>query len=361
MNPWLSKNASDHGTVDLMGAKARWWILSEQQDTDAGHYPPGGHVAALYRNELYELQMGRAGAARLQAFGIIFGYPRVVIYLEPTSGPAAKLTSNTARTNLLLDDQALPWVDWATEFRERMPDPLKKLVEEVGATTVGQDHRQSIRERLRQIMDLFRISRYRPVAISSVAIDDEAPRLGGAPRLREGTARGGDGRTERSGGRAGDIYALFQASTGTPGQEVRAAVPDPHVRWVSVEDGTRIAPDLEDRAAKYLPDQNLLLVNGNFRVFTDMIERWCVRYSHAPGARSTVTSVVREWFEQQLIETIMGSLALKGSPQWPIPELERLWSEEALTAAVLPRYHVDVNVKRALGAKLGSLREFGAS
>ena len=32
-------------------------------------------------------------------------------------------------------------------------------------------------------------------------------------------------------------------------------------------------------------------------------------------------------------------------------------AEEALTAAVLQRYHVDVNVKRTLGAKLGSLKE----
>jgi hypothetical protein len=360
MKPWLNKNASDHGTVGLAGAKAHWWILGEQQDTDAGHYPPGGHVAALYRNELYEIKTGRSGAARLQAFGIIFGYPRVVIYLEPTSGPAATLTSNTARTNLLLDDQPLPWVDWAAEFRAVMPEPLRKLVEEVGATTVGQDHRQSIRERLRQIMDLFRISRYRPVAAGTVAIDDQAPGLGGAPRSRESEVRGGgDGRAGRSGGRAGDIYALFQAPTGTPGAEVRAAVPDPTVKWVSVEDGTRTPLDLEDRAAKYLPDQNLLLANGDFRVFTDMIDRWCTRYSHAPGARSTVSSVVREWFEQQLIETIMGSLALKGSAQWPIPELEKLWSEEALTAAVLPRYHVDMNVKRVLGAKLGSLRELG--
>jgi hypothetical protein len=31
--------------------------------------------------------------------------------------------------------------------------------------------------------------------------------------------------------------------------------------------------------------------------------------------------------------------------------------EEALTAAVIQRYHVDVAMKRALGAKLGSLRD----
>ena len=53
----------------------------------------------------------------------------------------------------------------------------------------------------------------------------------------------------------------------------------------------------------------------------------------------------------------MGSFALRGSPQWTMQDLEKLWNEEALTVAVLPRYHVDVNVKRALGAKIGSLKD----
>jgi hypothetical protein len=357
MKYWLDKNASDHGTVHMTGAKARWWILSQEQDTDAGHYPPGGHVAALYGDELYEVQTGRAAAARLQAFGVIFGYLRVVIYVEPTNGTEARLTPNTARTSLLLNDEPLPWTDWAAEFRDNMPEPLKKLVEDAGASTVGQDHRQSIRERLRQIMDLFRISRYRPVASGSVALDEHAPGLGGAPRSGGGASGGGEGRSGRSGGRSGDIYALFQAHTGPSAEAVRSALPEPKVDWVSASNGTRTPPDLEDRAAKYLADQNILLVNADFRVFTDMIDRWCGRYAHAAGARPTVTSVVEEWFEQQLVETVMGALALKGSPQWPIPELEKLWSEEALTAAVLPRYHVDVNVKRTLGAKLGSLRD----
>jgi hypothetical protein len=33
-----------------------------------------------------------------------------------------------------------------------------------------------------------------------------------------------------------------------------------------------------------------------------------------------------------------------------------LWSEEALTAAVLPRWHIDQSIKRQLGHRLGSLK-----
>jgi hypothetical protein len=132
---------------------------------------------------------------------------------------------------------------------------------------------------------------------------------------------------------------------------------EPEVQWVSVENGTRTPPDLEDRAAKYLPQQDTIQANADFRVFNDMTERWCQRYKHVPGARDTIKDVVQEWFEQQLIEAVMGAQALRDARQWTFEDVQRLWSEEALTAAVLPRYHVDVAVKRALGAKLGTLKE----
>ena len=34
-------------------------------------------------------------------------------------------------------------------------------------------------------------------------------------------------------------------------------------------------------------------------------------------------------------------------------ELAQLWDEPALTAAVLPRYHIDMSIKRVLGQRLG--------
>ena len=92
----------------------------------------------------------------------------------------------------------------------------------------------------------------------------------------------------------------------------------------------------------------------------DMVERWIKQYSHVPGARPVVEQVVREWFSQQLVETIVGLQALRDARHWSIEDLRQAWSEEALTAAVMPRWHVDVNIKRHLGAKLGSLKERSA-
>lgn len=358
---YLDKHCEDSGKVTLTGAVAYWWVLKDEDalTQNSGFLASSGHTAALYQNELYEMMTGRAGVARLQSFGVIFGHNRVVLYLQPTNGTGRKLTSNTARTQLLVNNEPLPWAEWAAEFREALPQAIKDLMDEVAGASAASDHKHSIRERLKQVRDLFRISRYRPVRAGKLRIDEDSLTVGGKAKedSEERDAAGASaGKPGGKGGRAGDIYSLFLAAKGVPGEELRADI-QPEVRWVSVTDGTRTPPDLEDRAAKFLAPENMVLANGDFRVFTDMIDRWCKQYSHVAGARDTVQDVVREWFEQQLIETVMGVQALRDARQWTVQDVDKTWSEEALTAAVMPRYHVDIAVKRALGAKLGTLKE----
>lgn len=126
--------------------------------------------------------------------------------------------------------------------------------------------------------------------------------------------------------------------------------------WLSEVDGSRTASELDDRAAKFLPDDNLIQANGDFRVFTDMTAYWCAQYSVEQGNKA-VTDVVREWFEQALVETVIGCQALQGERRWSPTDMENVLSEEALTATVMQRYHVANAVKRTLGAKMGSLRD----
>ena len=356
---YLDKHADASGNTNVTGATVRWWILRDEDalSQNSGIVASSGHVAALYQNELYEMVSARQGVARLQSFGVIFGHNRVVLYLEPQNGESRRLTSNTARTQLLLNGEPLPWPDWAAEFRENMPRPIAELVDRVAAAASGSDHKQTIRERLKSIVDLFKLSRYRPTPKGKLLLDSENNVAGGRTKKRkERTADAAEGDPGGKGGRAGDIYSLFLSAHGVPGEEVMIAR-EPEVQWVSAENGTRTPPDLEDRAAKYLPQQDIIQANADFRVFNDMVERWCQRYKHVPGARDVVKDVAHEWFEQQLIEAVMGAQALRDARQWTFEDVQRLWSEEALTAAVLPRYHIDVAVKRALGAKLGTLKE----
>jgi hypothetical protein len=356
--PYLEKHAESSGVKELTGATAHWWILKDEEalTQNSGYIASSGHVAALYQNELYEMVSARQGVARLQNFGVIFGHNRVVLYVQPHNGEERRLTSNTARTHLLLNGEALPWADWAAEFREDMPKPIAELVDRVAAAASGSDHKQTIRERLKAIADLFRFSRYRPTPKGKLLLETENSIAGGRAKPRGEPTNQSDQEPGGKGGRAGDVYSLFLSAGGVPGEEVMVAR-EPEVQWVSVENGTRTPPDLEDRAAKYLPQQDIILANADFRVFNDMIDRWTTRYKQVSGARDVVKDVVQEWFEQQLIEAVMGAQALRDARQWSFDDVQRLWSEEALTAAVLPRYHVDIAVKRALGAKLGTLKE----
>jgi hypothetical protein len=74
-----------------------------------------------------------------------------------------------------------------------------------------------------------------------------------------------------------------------------------------------------------------------------------------PSVRSTVAAAVHSWFEQALVEAVIGVQALNGAKEWNINQIEMALSEEALTLAAMPRYHVFNSVKRELGSKLGKL------
>lgn len=125
------------------------------------------------------------------------------------------------------------------------------------------------------------------------------------------------------------------------------------MKWISVRDGSRVPGDLEDRAAKFLGDQNLLLINSDFRVFADMVKKFVRDYGGNPALADKVEDSVRAWFEQALIETVIGVQALHGAKEWAAQDIQAALSEEALTAVVMPRYHVHNSVKRELGSKLG--------
>lgn len=359
---YLEDHKLASGTLGVSGADARWWVLKDETalSQNSGFINSNGHVAALYQDELYEIETSRSGVARLQQFGVILGYNRVVIYVEPTPGAGRELSTNTARTQLLINSEPLPWADWASEFRENLPVEIRAVIEEAAAAGVNRDHAQSIKERLKQISDLFRLSRYRPSPSGLFLVDDDVPRRGGRTIRETGGIRegAGDGSGGSSGGKAGNVYAAFATPAGDPALKIKAD-PFPGVMWVRVQDGTRQPGFLDDRAGTYLKEQNLLQINGDFRVFHDMVERFCKLYSDVPGARPTIEEVVTEWFEQSLVEAVMGVQSLEGAIEWSGEDIRRALSEEALTAAVMPRYHLDVAIKRSLGSKLGSSKPRG--
>lgn len=356
---YLDEHKQSSGTIDLPSARIHWWILKDESaiSQNSGYINSTGHCAALWQNELYEMTSGRANTASLQAFGIVFGYNRVVLYAEPKTDTGVDVFTNTARTTLLIGNRPLPWAEWQEEFKKNMPPQIVELMEEVAAAADKSDHSSSIKDRLKQVEELYKLSRYRATKTGSLLVGGESKALGGSiPASPGGTGGiGSSGGAGNTAGKTSSVYALFLASDGQPGTEVK---PDifPAVKWISVANGTRPVGDMEDRAAKYLLKDNLLLMNADFRAFTDMIKRYEATYSHVPGVKPIIEEVVKEWFEQSLVELVISSNALRGAQHWDSDHVDRLLSEEGLTAAVMPRYHIDQSIKRTLGTKLGAAK-----
>lgn len=352
---FLATCSLNRGVVALRGARAHWWIVKESKDlvTEGPSYETSGHVAALYQDELYEMMTGRSGRALLQQFGVIFATNRVVLYLEPT-GELGPLTTNTARTKLIVAGEDLPWAEWAAEFREKIPPEIKRLMEDVAAKSMTDDHGKAVRERLKPLLDLYQVTRYRLSPSGSTRVDEEHTVPGGEPREPGHQRTRNPGGRQGGGGVAGGIYGNFLKNNGAPATGIRPDV-FPKVDWVSVAAGTRTPGDIEDRAARYLPEQNRLLINGDFRVFNDLIDRWAAEFQNQAAAREVCRSVIQSWFEQALVEAVIGIQALKESEQWPLSDIHQALSEEGLTMAVMPRYHINFAAKRDVSVRLGKL------
>jgi hypothetical protein len=355
--PYLAEHAEASGQVTLEGAVAHWWILREESalSQNSGFLESSGHIAALYKDELYEMATGRSGMAKLQQFGVWTGHRRVVIYVEPKALEGMRLTTNTARTDLMVNNLPLPWSEWATEFRDKMPAEIEELIERIVAGAQSSDQSDAIRERLKEHMELYKVSRYRLTPTGDLSVDEAVRTRGGLAQDRDRSIGGGSARAGTPGGTAGGSYSVFQKKDGAPGRQVRPDV-FPEIHWVTVANGQRQPGDIEDRAARFLMEQNRLLINGDFRVFIDMIERWTKEYKDRPGAGDVIRDTVRAWFAQALVETVIGIQALKDSKEWSVEHIKNALSEEALTAAVVARYHVNNSVKRELGTKLGKLQ-----
>ncbi len=358
---FLDKNAAAKGAVRLEAGKAtaHWWLLTDEKKiSDSSYWLSTGHVAALFQDELYELRDGNAGTRQLMHFGVLFGTRRVVIYVEPDQ--EAELSPNTARSQLLLGGEPLPWEAWGTEFRrpELFPAEIRDMMDELLGQSSEDSGEDAIRDRIRRVQELMRVPRYRRSATGSVNTAGDA--LGG----ESGSAETGKStRTNKSGtdgGRMADLYGAYvDEDEDDPADEIDAKVRFPEIRWVSIAKGTREDGDiLEDRAASYVNStQNVLKINEDFRVYTDLVKHFMRQYEGVPGVEQTVPAVVKEWYSQQLVEAVLGVLYIRGSARWTPAQVEEALSEEALTAVVMPRYHVFNAVLRALGTKLGSRKD----
>jgi hypothetical protein len=360
MGGYLDDHSVNSGVVKLTGALAHWWILGDggHLTSDAAFIQSSGHVAALYQSELYEMHTGNHGIGMLQRCGVIFGGRRVVVYFAPRPGSNFEVTSNTARSNLVLNNQPLPWDDWAREFRKRLPVQLRRFVEQQGALASGRDHSQTVHRRIEKVVHLFRPTKYRLQSSGSDSVDDQRPGDDAQAAQSSDEHRVGDRSKNAGQDREKNHKAGTPKDQGKPASKLTQ--PDfPTVKWISVKDGTRPVGFIEDRAASYLPDQNILQINDDFAPLTDVITYCCKDATDFPSARDFVATLARAWFEQSLVETVIGVRAMRNRKEWSDRDIEKALSPEALTAAAMQKYHVVTCTRDDLLRRLPGLPRVG--
>ncbi len=356
----IQQRAIATGTVHLIQAIARWWVLDDDHRArrrESSLWSSTGHAASVYGDELYDiLPQTRGGYGRLQDFGIRFGYERVVLHLEPQVD-VGRLHCNTARTLLLLDHEPLPWARWGEEFAAAMPAEILRL-QERAASVEAVPRQEAIRQRVTAILPLYRLSRYRPSA---------RPRQAPIQPPTEGRNESPDTLTPRPTASRRRTVADAAAAP-TPGERPQEALPEPpaedpddeqqsyptvslpDVACISARDGSRATGDLEDQAARYHPGRHELTVNADFRAITDLLTHWYERYRGVAGARTVIEAQVREWCEQILVEVVLAAR----SSSWTAEQLDALLSPASFTAALPQRQLLHATLQKRLGQKLGA-------
>lgn len=360
----LDAAALDSGSVTLSSAIAHWWILPDAKhrfeqpiavegskainsmETLSTAYHHRGHTALLWKDELYDIQTGNSGYHRLQQCGIFLGVDRVVLYLEPTTGA---ITTNTARTHLIVDEGEPPWLDWADEFKTQMPQGLRDFIDSIDMNVDRRKDDEVIREKIAAVMDLFQVPKYQRSRSGEEEIDDEnftqPPASGGNPTGAGAKAPGGKKNPR----------PFFSGPKLKGPTAKRVTVNDlPRIIFKYCDDGSRADGEMEDMAATYVETRTdkTLYVNGDFRVFQAIVDRYVVQYPNAAGVRQKVREIVEKWIKLTLCEVVIGAKALQ-SEHWSAEMIDETLTERALTMAVMPRVLLNQAMKREIYAALG--------
>ena len=83
-------------------------------------------------------------------------------------------------------------------------------------------------------------------------------------------------------------------------------------------------------------------------MFNDTIA-YCSRgFAADESVQKLIQDTVYSWYELALVESVLGMRALRNGREWSDRDIEKALSREALTAAVMQRYHVIASTREDL-------------
>lgn len=317
----LSTNAQDSGEMALKDATLYWWILKPNS-------PLSGCTGLINQDEVFDLQSDRS--SRISQFGVLLGRDRVVILVEPKDA-----VQNIARSTLRKPDGSeLSWHVWQDQFRQNMPTPIRSFMESLLNRSIKATSAAQISERLMRLKPLYEISGYQELKV--------------APSLRT--------KVEDSGAPAAEAMAAVVAEgieellPVTPAEGLTEANPNlfPAVEWTTEDQ----AKQLVGRAAEYLEFSNTILANQDFKGYTDLLKYFTQRYTLTEESLPTIRNAILEEAEQILMEAVAGIVSLRQAGHWDWGQFQAAVSKEALTTAVMVRFHAVQNIEQIIMGRM---------
>lgn len=394
----------DHGQLELSGpqalqsaqeeqapkvdrsAIAYWWILPEGCEIT-------GQTALINQGEVFDVQNDRTN--RSLYFGVIVGRNRVVIYVEPKDA-----VQNTARTGLVKPDGShLQWNEWQDEFRNNMPEGLRRFIEMLLQQSVLATNSKVILNRLAALKDFYQLSGYQPirpefegedelieqaepepVALPKVEADelvdheadlkseiedadkekpkdekeeDKPPEDKQEEKPEEAPSEPPKDSAEEPDSKEDESYKK------EPNEEDKSKDAKlvenlfPFVEWTSEDK----SPQLSGKAAEFLELENAIIVNQDFKGFKDLNEYFKQRFGDSAEIAHLIKITVAEGIEQILMECVAGILSLKARDNWNPNQINACLTKEALTACVMQRYWLVKQVEEDLMVKIRNIQK----
>lgn len=355
---FLQQNAEEAGAVSLPdGTIVRWVILKRNRDFTRMRHSQTGFVGALYQDERTRAveiyNHSKAGGDtfhRMRLFGITEAkvQKRLVLLAEPPrANGIIGVRPNAARSSLDYtgsDDRSLPWAKWGPDFEDRLPEPIKALLEEA-RNEAGP--RRNVKDRIKHLLERMRHPAYRVEASGREIIDPNIP--GRPDRAGLGTARKKAVRVISPKAPKQPV-ANVTNPTGETAVEFNPKVDPPEIEWRS-ENDEGYEEVLRDRAVSY--DHNaprIAIMNRDFFVFREEAKYWREQFPRADD--STIRVVIEEEYETLISLVIPHAWSRRGDFKWTPRDWEQLVSSVALTSVCLG-FHLETKIRKSLSAKVG--------
>ena len=351
----LKKHTISEGKMEVTNGTLHWRLLNEKEDRRKyTSYDSAAQSGALYKDEIYDhVRLSKHRTRMLNQFGLFFTHSRVTIFVEPKING---LDTNQARSLLITENkESLPWKLWGWEFKNNLPDPIKKIEDELSAKAQLKNTSE-LRRRIENFRKENPIPRFRIDEQGEFDSDDPL-----SNRHKSGSGGSGEidlpdnsGPSEKR-----DKYSKFRKKNNRKSRREKARN-DIDWMWIKESDGSRQPDQIPDKSAEWIPEQKMLLINEDARYWKSVVSQVMKRTSDGNGRRdSRIIDECRNEYSWLLIETVLAANSrLNDNENWDQTQVEKkALSPQGLTAVTLPTTYIVSYLVRTMSNKLGKKNE----